>query len=170
MSVDFMGSACKESARTDRVFGLCDDELGDKAYSDVDDDTKWIAKIINNSRAAVSFTAIDNCITVLKSGTNDQESTCDGMLTFDDHLYLVELKNRRQGGWVAAARIQLENTIRLLQQYHDIKAVKFKKAYACNKKHPQFTVIDSAEKKAFFERTNGFRLDARAEIFIEIPS
>lgn len=88
------------------------------------------------------------------------------MLIFSDHLYLVELKNMRTGGWIANARMQLENTIRLLWENHDLSGLKYKKAYACNKRHPHFTVLESAEKKAFFTKTNGFRLDAQAEIII----
>lgn len=99
-----------------------------------------------------------------KDDTKDQESTCDGMLTFGDHLYLVELKNRRLGGRLAQARRQLENTIRLLWENHDLSKIRYKKAYACSKKHPNFTVLESSEKKAFFKKTNGFRLDAQTEI------
>ena len=60
--------------------------------ANVTDNTKWIAKVINNNDLAISFTPIDNCIIVLKEGTLDKESTCDGMLTFSNSLYLVELK------------------------------------------------------------------------------
>ena len=167
MSVIFFGTKCKESSRQDKLFGICDDQNGTKAYTNMTDNTKWIAKVINNNDLAISFTPIDNCIIVLKEGTLDKESTCDGMLTFSNSLYLVELKKQGIGGWLSDAKSQLENTIKLLRSKHNLEEYKYKKAFACNKKHPNFTVIDAAEKKAFFERTKGFRIDAQAEIVIK---
>ena len=167
MSVIFFGTKCKESSRQDKLFGICDDQNGTKAYTNMTDNTKWIAKVINNNDLAISFTPIDNCIIVLKEGTLDKESTCDGMLTFSNSLYLVELKKQGIGGWLSDAKSQLENTIKLLRSKHNLEEYKYKKAFACNKKHPNFTVIDAAEKKAFFERTKGFRIDAQVEIVIK---
>ncbi len=131
------------------------------------DNTKWIAKVSNDNDLTISFTAIDNCLIVLKEGTKDKESTCDGMLTFSNSLYLVELKKQGAGGWLSDAKSQLEKTIKLLRSKHNLEEYKYKKAYACNKKHPNFTVIDAAERKAFFERTKGFRIDAQAEIVVK---
>lgn len=167
MSVNFLESDCKEPARTDNLFGICDDQDGSKAYTSITDNTNWIARVINNMDLTISFTAIDNCIIVFKEGTKDKESTCDGMLIFQDSLYLVELKIQGTGGWLPIAKGQLENTIKLLHTNHNLSAFKYKKAYACNKKHPNFTVINAAERKAFFEKTNGFRIDAQAEIVIK---
>jgi hypothetical protein len=167
MSVNFLESDCKEPAISDNLFGICDDQDGSKAYTSITDITNCIAKVINRTDLVISFTAIDNCIIVFKEGTKDKESTCDAMLIFQDSLYLVELKKQGTGGWLPDAKSQLENTIKLLDANHDLSAIKYKKAYACNKKHPNFTVINAAEKKAFFEKTNGFRFDAQAEILIK---
>lgn len=167
MSVDFFKTNCKESSRKDKRFGICDDQNGTKAYTNIPDTTKWIAKVINESEMDISFTPIDNCITIFKPGTKDEESTCDGMLTFSESLYLVELKKQATGGWITGAKGQLENTIRLISENHDLSSFRYKKAFACNKKHPNFTVIEAAERKAFFDRTKGFRIDAQAEITIK---
>lgn len=167
MSVNFLETDCKEDARTDKIFGICDDQNGSKAYTSITECEKWIATVINNKNFSISFTAIDNCIIVFKEGTNDKESTCDGMLTFPDSLFLVELKNKEKHSWLQEAKIQLENTIKLFHANHDLKLFKYKKAYACNKKHPNFHVIDAAERKAFFKRTNGFRIDVQAKIEIK---
>lgn len=166
MSVDFLNSGCKEPLRNEKLFGLCDDQNSKKAYSDILDDSKWVSTVVNDEELSVVFTPIDNCIEVFKPGTKDEESTCDGMLSFLESLYLVELKNQATGGWLPQAKGQLENTIRLLNESHDLTTFRYKKAYACNKKHPNFTVIDSEERRAFFKRTNGFRLDAQTEIVI----
>jgi hypothetical protein len=166
MSVDFFSVDCTETAQTDSRFGICGDQSGSKAYTDVTDETIWIATVINQKGAEITFIAIDHCLSISKEGTTDSESTCDGMLLFRDGLYLVELKNQGAGGWLPKAKSQLENTIRLLQEYHHLDQFRHKKAFACNKRHPKFTVIDVEEKRAFFKRTNGFRLDAQAIIII----
>ena len=167
MSIDFFETDCKEETRNEKEFGICDDQNGTKAYTNDSDPTKWIAKVKNSDEIGVSFTAIDNCIVVLKNGTKDRESSCDGMLTFGQSLYLIELKKQGRGGWISDAKEQLENTIRLLSEHHDLTNFRYKKAFACNKKHPNFTVIDAAERKSFFERTKGFRIDVQAEIIVK---
>ncbi|GAB1419710.1 hypothetical protein MASR2M12_24750 [Bacteroidales bacterium] len=140
-----------------KQFGICDDQNGTKAYTDTSDDTKWIAKVTNDNEIDISFTAIDNCIIVYKAGTKEKESSCDGMLTFSESLYLVELKVQGKD-WIPKAKRQLENTIKLITENHKLSNFKFKKAYACNRKHPNFNVLEASEKKSFFDKT-GFRLD-----------
>ena len=167
MSVNFFETDCKEESRNEKQFGICDDQNGTKAYTDTTDSTKWIAKVTNVKEIDVSFTAIDNCIIVLKEGTKDKESSCDGMLTFAHNLYLVELKKQGTGGWISDAKGQLENTIKLISENHDLSNFRYKKAFACNRKHPSFTVIDTAERKSFFERTGGFRIDVQVEIVVK---
>jgi hypothetical protein len=167
MSVNFFETNCKESSRNEKQFGICDDQNGTRAYTDIADNTKWIAKVTNDNEIDISFTAIDNCIIVYKEGTKEKESSCDGMLTFTESLYLVELKKQGTGGWISDAKGQLENTIKLISKNHNLSNFRYKKAFACNRKHPNFTVIDTAERKAFFERTNGFRIDVQAEIKIK---
>jgi hypothetical protein len=167
MNINFFKSKCQEPSKTDKLFGICDDQNGTVAYTDNQDKKKWIATVINDFKLAVTFIAIDNCSVIHKPKTNDKESTCDGMLIFSNGLYLVELKDQGVGGWISTAKSQLENTIRLLNENHDIVGVRYKKAFACNKKHPSFTVIEASEKKAFFQRTNGFRIDAQAVISIK---
>lgn len=167
MSIIFFETHCTESSRKEKQFGICDDQNGKKAYTNIVDPTKWIAKVKNESKIEVSFTAIDNCILAYKEGTKEKESSCDGMLTFAESLYLVELKKQGTGGWIADAKSQLENTIRLIYENHELSGFRYKKAFACNKKHPNFTVIDSAERKSFFKRTKGFIIDVQAEIVIK---
>ncbi len=126
-----------------------------------------IAIIKNSAQKPVSFTAIDNCncLEILKRGTNQKESTCDGMLTFEETIYLVELKNQR-GQWKSKAIQQLENTIKLILENHELNDFKYKKAFACNKKHPHFFTIDNERNKRFFKEY-GFRIDVQATINIK---
>lgn len=73
MSVNFFGTECTEPPRTDELFGICDDQDGEKAYSDTTDENKWIAVVKNSKGLAVLFTAIDHCIIILKEGTNNKK-------------------------------------------------------------------------------------------------
>lgn len=166
MKINFLETPCKEPNRTDKLFGICDKQDGSKAFNDVEDQQKWIAFVKNEQAKSISFTPIDNCIQIFKDGGKDQESTCDGMLTFENSLYLVELKEKEKS-WLMEATKQLKNTIRLLRLHHDLSAFKYKKAYACNKKHPYFKALDYSFRKDFFRRTDGFRIDAQTEIAIK---
>jgi hypothetical protein len=166
MTTNFFDHACKEHFRKDNLFGICDDQDGKKAYTNTQDAAGWIAHVRNSKKTKVVFTPIDNCIIIFRQGTKDRESTCDGMLTFGKSLYLVELKNQGKGKWLPVAKKQLESTINCLRKNHSLEQYTYKKAYACNKKHPNFTVLGNEEQRAFFQRTGGFRLDAQTQIVL----
>ncbi|GHT97065.1 hypothetical protein FACS1894142_0650 [Spirochaetia bacterium] len=143
-------------------FGLCDDEDGQIAYTDTANKKKWIATVQSEKPLQVIFTAIDKG--VIKDNEYQGRGRCDGMLTTDRHIYFVELKCK-SAEWKADAALQLESTIQLFNDAHPgkIDTYKHKKAYACNKKHPDFKVIDTGLKKRFFEITR-VHLDTQAEI------
>lgn len=166
MSVNSFRKKCQEIPRTDNIFGLCDDQNGTKAYSNTSSPKKWIASVKNDNKIEITFTAIDNCIIIFKKHTKYKESTCDGMITFSDSVYLVELKKQKTGGWISDALGQLENTMKLFQTNPVITQCKYKKAFACNKKHPGFHTIDNEKNKWFF-RNYGFRIDIQDEIIIK---
>lgn len=166
MNIDFFNSSCSEASRNDSEFGLCDDTNSSKAYTDISERSKWIAVVKNDDNVDVQFTAIDNCLPLLKSGTKDDESTCDCMLTFDKSIYFIELKNRRKKGWFPKSIKQLENTISLIKKHHNIDHLTNKKAYACNKRIPVFRESNNAQKKQFRNNTGGFILYGLTEIEI----
>ena len=166
MSIDFLNTECKESVRNNSVYGICDNQDGTKAYTNIANESSWVATVENTNQLETVFTPIDNCIIIMKNGTKDEESTCDGMLTFRNSIYLIELKEQRTGGWLPDAIGQLENTIKLIEKANNIDDITFKKAYACNKKHPNFQVIDVERKRRFFDET-GFRIDAQAKIVVK---
>lgn len=165
MKIDFFKNNCSEPSRNNEIFGICDEDNQPVAFSDESNQEKWIAKVKNLDKKDIVFTPIDNCILIFKKDSEDRESTCDGMLTFDNSIYLVELKKVRVN-WFSDAVEQLKNTIKLLNENHIID-IKYKKAFVCNKKHPSFTVIKSELSKKFFKETDGFRIDAQAEIIIK---
>lgn len=162
MSLNFFRIDCQYSSISANIFGLCDKQDGTKAYPDTASPEDWIAEVKNDSNLEIVFTAIDKCI------LHDHEQTgrgrCDGMLTTDIHLYLVELKNQ-DPPWQSKAIDQLDSTIQFLIDNHDISQYKKRKAFASNKKRDKFVVIDNEFNKAFYRRTT-FRIDIQAEIVI----
>lgn len=165
MRIDFFNTPCAEGPRNDKRYGICDEQDGSKAFTDIDREENWIASVLNENSREVVFTAIDNCFKITKPGTNDFESTCDGMLTFDDSLFFVELKNKKEQ-WIPEAKQQLENTIRLFLQHHQDSGVRFRKAFACNKRHPFFHTVENEDQKRFFDEY-GFRFDINSRIVIK---
>jgi len=162
--MDFFETTCQEPTIDESIFGLCDDQNGAKAYTNIDDQTKWIATVRNDCNKRLTFTAIDKC--VLKDEEEPDRGRCDGMLTSaeHEHLYFVELKNERKQ-WIKDAIEQLESTIQFFIDYHDINVFKHKKAFACNNKHRHFQEIDNELNLRFF-RTYRVRIDVQTEIII----
>ena len=72
MSIDFFHNNCKENPRKEKLFGICDDQNGAKAYTDIANHEAWIARVINDSEFDILFTAIDNCIDIYKKGTKEK--------------------------------------------------------------------------------------------------
>ena len=98
MSINFFKSTC-QSQTNQYKFGLCDDPNEDPAYidTDIDDCSKWIATVENNQEIEVIFTAIDNCIEILRSN-GEKENRCDGMLTYNNHIIFKLYNNSRRRG------------------------------------------------------------------------
>lgn len=160
--MDFFKSTCQETPRKDMLYGICDNNDGTKAYTRTDVPETWIATIKNNNQKLVTFTAVDNCI--INNNEEIGRGRCDGMLTFDEHLYFVELKDQIKG-WITDAIGQLESSIRFFKEYHPEVIFKHQKAYACNRKHRHFHEIDNERNLQFF-RKYGFRLDVQSEIIV----
>ncbi len=160
--MNFFKSECKSGPFNHVKFGLCDDQNSTPAYVDTTAPSKWVATVENPSQRPVIFTAIDKC--VINDGDAVGQQRCDGMLTTNDLLYLVELKNKNSN-WQALALEQLESTIKLLRELHDLTSFRSKKAFACNKQRKPFVVIDHELKRRFF-RDYGFRIDIQVTISV----
>lgn len=167
-----------EPSRTDSEFGLCDNYLlsDEPAYSNndfkyrdsrkaEDKPLRWIATVKNPNHIPVQFYAIDKRIRIMTNG--NEESLCDGMLSFNGDLNLVELKVKKED-WINDAIVQLKNTIKLLRQYHEneLQQLKLTKAYACNRKHPNFQYGHASTMETFRQET-GCRLDIQATITLK---
>lgn len=165
MPVDFFIAKCQTENVRDEEFGICDDDdttLKTPAYVDTAQPDKWVAVVRNKSVKPINFTAVDNCVEIRRSdGTMDFR--CDAMLTNADHIVFVELKDQ-VSDWIShAVDEQLQTTIDHFKTHHDLSKYKYKRAFACNKKHPNFRVSYKDKMTAFY-RKNGIRLSLEREI------
>jgi len=156
MSVNFCKSKCQTNSNR-KTFGLCDDPSPAKnpAYIDELNGANWIAIVENESQKQITFTAIDNCIEILRTD-GKMKQRCDGMLTYNSTVIFVELKDRDAQGntWVEDAIPQLKSTI---ESFEDAKiADNFNKklAYISNKQHPKFKSTQQRRMDAFYDDTN----------------
>ena len=115
MSLDFFNTGCQEAPRRDLEFGICDPPGNDKAHTTIENAQNWIATVKNETAKELVFTAIDKC--VLSDAEYKDTGRCDGMLSSDSLLYLIELKDARKK-WRPHALDQLESTINLIEQNH----------------------------------------------------
>ncbi len=164
MSINFFKVQCLSKTSEIR-FGICDDDNELPVYIDSLDENIWIATVLNAEGKVVNVTAIDKCIDFPLINGNMQ-SRCDAMLTCDNCLYVIELKNRRSD-WQSSGIEQLEATIQHLidslgTTYYNYR---FRKAYVANKQHPRFHVIEN-EKMEKFRDIFHVRLDLQATIRI----
>ena len=156
--MDFFNTACQSGPFKQDRFGLCDDQNATPAYVDTTTPTKWVATVENPARKEVIFTAIDKC--VLQDGDESGRGRCDGMLTTENLLYLVELKDQ-EPPWRQHAIDQLESSIKFLLAHHDVSRFRHKKAFACNKRRQVFATVDN-NLQLQFRRDYGFRIDVQA--------
>ncbi len=161
MSINFQVELCQEKI-SHSIFGLCDEHAGEKAYTNTHDTEKWIATVHNNRNKDLIFTAVDKC--VIKENEHAGRGRCDGLLTSDEHIFFIELKNQAKS-WITNAIEQLESTIIFFVESNDINIYKHKKAYACNKQHKHFQEIDNELNLRFF-RQYKVRIDVQADIII----
>ena len=167
MKVDFFNPSC-QTITTERRFGLYDQENQTPASIVLTDEAIWNATVVNNKGKTISFTAIDNCIDVLKEN-GEMDNRCDCMLTYEATLLLVELKNER-GSWQTEGLAQVENIakrmIEEIPKYYF--SYKKRKAIVSNrkKKFPAFH-NSNAEQRQYFSSMYKMRIQFDAEIIIE---
>jgi hypothetical protein len=156
MSVNFNVANCQTNSSR-KIFGLCDDPppVKNPAYIDEVNGANWIAVIENESLQQITFTAIDNCIEILKP--NDKtKKRCDGMLTYNTTVIFIELKDRNAQGnaWVEDAIPQLKSSIESFEDSEMADGFKKKLAYISNKQHPKFKSTQQRRMDAFYFETN----------------
>lgn len=156
MQVDFFNNPNKATTQKSR-FGLCDDVAPvncphTPAYIDESDEDKWTAVVANTERKTVTFYPIDNCIEILRPN-GEMDNRCDGMLEYAKNLIFVELKDRKNAGWVAEGLNQLKITILNFKAYHNADDYNSITARLCNKQRPSAVTSCNIDKEKFKTET-----------------
>ncbi len=158
MAINFFEADCTDSTN-ETVFGIYDVPPATLSFADSEN---WHVWVDNENGIDVTFIAIDQCLEIPKA---DGER-CEGMLTYNDMLIFIELKDRDGGRWAGKSRDQLINTIRLFKRDADITPYTRLYGHIANKQRPNF----KAGGKIFyqeFEDETGFILRVSDVIKIE---
>lgn len=164
-TIDFFVPHCQRNKIVAEKFGLCDKEdksVKTPAYVDFDHPEQWIAVVENQTHKPLNFTAVDNCVEILREN-GEMANRCDVMLTNEDYIVFVELKDQK-GNWIEhAVYDQLQTTIDYFKANHDISKYRYKRAFACNRQHPKFKCSNKERMQSFFKQ-NGIRLNIQCNI------
>lgn len=138
-------------------FGIIDpeDKIGKFPAKIVYDSTeKWNATVMCNNRSDYMFVPIDNNSAISLTRTNVQneeesDNRCDAMLGTEKTVCFIELKNER-ADWLPHAVKQLESTISAFGE--NLQKYTCKRAYACNIRHPNSSVLYSDTQTRFYRK------------------
>lgn len=168
MAVNFKKPGCVSTSNK-KKFGLCDDQPPlpkGPAYIDEIDGAKWIAIVINDPPINIHFTAIDNCVDIIRPD-GKMDKRCDGMLSFNETVIFVELKEINMHGaeWIRTAEKQLRTTISYFEEEEDSITFKVKKAYIANSERPTFRNSQQTRMERFEDET-GYLLRIENRIYL----
>ena len=139
MQVDFFKFS--EDVKPVKEFGLVDAPPAEINYDENQKDS-WNAIVECNNRENYHFTPLDKKLKIMES-FNKEESICECLLHTEKSICFVELKERKKQHTQKAIE-QLENTIRLFKQNHNIDDFTFKYAYICNRKRPFYNELKNS--------------------------
>lgn len=165
--MDFCKIEC-QTRTNERKFGIYDAEDNTPAKISYGSAHSWNAKVINETCKNVLFTAIDNCIDI-KRPNGDMDNRCDCMLTYDETLVLIELKNKR-GSWQTEGLFQIQTTLERMVDSGNgfLDTFKKRRAFVVNRKH-QFPSFQESniEQREYFWKNYRTRIQFEATIIIE---
>ena len=158
MAIDFFKAACR-NVTSEKVFGIIDKPPSTLVFNNAEDWNVWVDNI---NAKEITHIAIDGCL-----GIPDTEGErCESMITYDNVITFIELKDRDGGRWAGKARDQLKNTIALFKRDANIGTYTRLYGHIANKQRPNF----KAGSKNFseqFEDETGFILRVSDVIKIE---
>ncbi|WP_445710530.1 hypothetical protein [Flavobacterium sp.] len=153
---DFYDSPCGSQTTVADDFGIHDELDNDiPAYLVFDEEKVWMLRVSNVKNIEILFYPIDNCIKILKEGTNNKDSLCDGFLLYKDVINFVELAESRHKSTEKCIN-QLRSTIEYFKKKHVIDDFSKKTAIVSNIK--KITSSVSFERQEDFKNETGFTL------------
>jgi len=157
-----------QSFSSAKLFGLCDDPAPSlkPAYIDEHDDSKWLARVVNEELFQVIFSAIDHCI-AFKRNDGRMEKRCDGVLVYNSNIIFVELKDRNISGsnWIKEAESQLLATINYFESKNEGSNFRKKMAYIANRAKPYFR-RGQISRMEQFQKSTGYVLRIEHKIIL----
>jgi hypothetical protein len=169
---DFFAQSKHQEITKKNLFGLCDDPppAEKPAYIDESDEQKWIAIVGNRHHKAITFTAIDHCPEFdFRKEDGKQDSRCDGVISVDESILFVELKQRKgrkSKDWLDDGETQLKRTIYHFSKSSDAVDFKHRYVYIANSKKPKFYRGQEVRMNNFLKET-GYVLRIQNRIDIE---
>jgi hypothetical protein len=158
MAIDFFKATC-QSITKEMVFGIYDNPPATLVFENSEN---WHAWIENDHSKEITHIAIDGCL-----GIPDVEGErCESMLTYEDVLIFIELKDRDGNKQAGKARSQLMNTINLFKRDANIQCYGKHYGYIANKQRPNFKA-GGMKFNQEFEDATGFILRVSDVITIE---
>ncbi|MBL7771466.1 MAG: hypothetical protein JNM95_01240 [Chitinophagaceae bacterium] len=158
MAIDFFQAACHSTTK-ETIFGIYDVPPASISFINSDD---WHVWVDNPNGKQILHTAIDLCIEIPWS----EGERCESMITYDDVITFIELKDRDGGRWAGKARDQLINTIALFKRDADISKYRRRYGHIANKQRPNFKAGGKFFSQQFEDET-GFVLRVSDVIKIE---
>ena len=158
MAINFYKETCK-STTSETVFGIIDIPPSTLVFNNEEDWNVWVDNV---KEKKITHTAIDCCLDI----PHIEGERCESMITYDDVITFIELKDRNGGRWAGKARDQLTNTIALFKRDADISAYTRRYGHIANKQRPHFKAGGKVFSQKFEEET-GFILRVSDVIKIE---
>lgn len=149
MAINFFEAACR-SVTSEKIFGIIDEPPATLAFNSAE---IWNVWVDNPKMTEITHVAIDGCL-----GIKDTEGErCESLITYNDVITFIELKDRDGGRWAGKARDQLKNTIALFKRDANIDTYTRRYGHIANKQRPNFKAGGKTFLQAFEDET-GFIL------------
>ncbi len=158
MAINFFEATCR-SVTSEKVFGIIDIPPSTLVFNKAEDWNVWVDNV---NEKEITHTAIDCCLII----PDTEGERCESMITYDDVITFIELKDRDGGRWAGKARDQLKNTIVLFKRDASLDNYTRLYGHIANKQRPNFKAGGKNFSQQFEDET-GFILRVSDVIKIE---
>jgi hypothetical protein len=158
MAIDFFAAKCK-AATAEKIFGIYDVPPAELRF---DNAHVWHLWVDNPGGVEITLRAVDHCLDIPRA----EGERCEAMITYNNVLVFIELKDRDGGRWAGKSRDQLINTITLFKRDADITPFKRLYGHIANKQRPNFKAGNKTFYQEFEDKT-GFILRVSEILKIE---
>jgi hypothetical protein len=158
MAIDFFKATC-QTKTNETVFGICDVPPATLFFINAEDWSVWVD---NEHAKEITHTAIDDCLNI----PDTEGERCESMITYENTIVFMELKDRDGGRWAGKARSQLVNTIALFNRDADMSIYTRRYGHIANKQRPHFKSGGKKFSQEFEDQT-GFVLRVSDVLKIE---